>query len=227
LDNWIIGLQACLAAWVINPSIHQSITPLFLTMAERAQVTSFEAVEAFRADLIVFLTRARAVLEEASDDVLRTRLWVQNDQRRLWEGETRVRERKLEEARSELFNARLSQFQDSTALQLMAVQRAERAAREAETKLALLKKWDRDLENRTDPMVKQVTQLHGFLTIDMGRAVAYLVQVVKALEAYADVASPGNATSLTPPANKADTGGAPGALQTGTGKPDGGKGKRS
>jgi hypothetical protein len=196
-------------------------------MAERAQVTSFEAVESFRADLLVFLTRARAVLEEASDDVLRTRLWVQNDQRRLWEGETRVRERKLEEARSELFNARLSQFQDSTALQLMAVQRAERAAREAEAKLALLKKWGLDLENRTDPLVKQVTQLHGFLTIDMGRAVAYLVQVVKALEAYADVATPGNATGLTAPGTKADIAGPPGALPTGAGKPDGGKGKRS
>jgi hypothetical protein len=220
-------LQACLAAWVINPSIHQSITPLLLIMAERAQVTSFEAVESFRADLLVFLSRARAVLEEASDDVLRTRLWVQNDQRRLWEGETRIRERKLEEARSELFNAKLSQFQDSTALQLMAVQRAERAAREAEAKLTLLKKWDLDLENRTDPLVKQVTQLHGFLTIDMGRAVAYLVQVVKALEAYADVAAPGNATGLTAPADKADIAGPPGTLPNGAGKPDGGKGKRS
>jgi hypothetical protein len=196
-------------------------------MAERAQVTSFEAVESFRADLIVFLTRARAVLEEASDDVLRTRLWVQNDQRRLWEGETRVRYRKLEEARAELFNARLSQFQESTTLQAMAVQRAERAAREAEAKLALLKKWDRDLENRTDPLVKQVTQLHGFLTIDMGRAVAYLVQVVKALEAYADVATPGIATGLTATGNKADIAASPGAMPTGIGKPDGGKGKQS
>ena len=196
-------------------------------MADRAQVTSFEAVNSFRADLIVFLSRARAVLEEASDDVLRTRLWVQNDQRRLWENELRVRYRKLEEARAELFNARLSQFQDSTLLQTMAVQRAERAAREAEAKLALLKKWDRELENRTDPLVKQVTQLHGFLTIDMGRAVAYLVQVVKSLEAYADVATPGISTGLTAPGNKVDIAGPPGALPTGTGKPDGGKGKRS
>lgn len=196
-------------------------------MAERAQVTSFEAVESFRADLIVFLSRARAVLEEASDDVLRTRLWVQNDQRRLWENETRVRGRKLEEARAELFNAKLSQFQESTALQLMAVQRAERAAREAEAKLALLKKWDRELENRTDPLVKQVTQLHGFLTTDMGRAVAYLAQVVKALEAYADVAAPGGLTGLTATGGKVDIAGPPGPLPTGTGKPDDRKGKRS
>ena len=211
----------------ITPSLPRSITPFRLTMAERAQVTSFEAVESFRADLIVFLSRARAVLEEASDDVLRTRLWVQNDQRRLWEGQTRVRSRKLEEARAELFNAQLSQFQESTALQLMAVQRAERAAREAEAKLALLKKWDRELENRTDPLVKQVTQLHGFLTTDMGRAVAYLAQVVKALEAYADVAAPVGLTGLTAPGNKADIAGPPGPLPTGTGKPDDRKGKRS
>ena len=160
-------------------------------MADRAQVTSFEAVESFRADLIVFLSRARAVLEEASDDVVRTRLWVQNDQRRLWEGETRVRYQKLEETRAELFSAQLSQFHESTALCLMAVQRAERANHEAEAKTAVLKKWDRELENRTDPLVKQVTQLHGFLTTDMKRAVAYLDQMVKTLEAYAGVPTPG------------------------------------
>jgi len=211
----------------ITPSLPRSITPFRLTMAERAQVTSFEAVESFRADLIVFLSRARAVLEEASDDVLRTRLWVQNDQRRFWEGETRVRYRKLEEARAELFSAQLSQFHESTALCLMAVQRAERTNREAEAKLAILKKWDRELENRTDPLVKQVTQFHSFLATDMKRAVAYLVQVVKSLEAYADVASPGNSTGLTATGDKADIAGPPGALPTGIGKPDDGKGKRS
>ena len=128
-------------------------------MAERAQVTSVEAVESFRADLIVFLTKARSVLEEACDEVLRTRQWVQNDQRRLWEHEMKVRARKLEEARAELFRARLSQFQDSTTLQQMAVHRADRAIREAEAKLAVLKKWDRELENRTDPLVKMLNQI--------------------------------------------------------------------
>jgi len=61
----------------------------------------------------------------------------------------------------------------------------------------------------------------------MKRAVAYLVQVVKSLEAYADVASPGNSTGLTATGDKADIAGPPGALPTGIGKPDDGKGKRS
>jgi hypothetical protein len=169
-----------------------------LTMAERAQVTSVEAVAAFRADLIVFLSKARAVLEEASDEVLRARLWVQNDQRRIWEHETRLRYRKLEEARSELFSAQLSQFHESTALCLMAAQRAERSHRDAETKMAVLKKWDRELENHTDPLVKQVTQFHGFLTTEMKCAVADLDQTVKTLEAYAGVPTPGATTASGP-----------------------------
>ncbi len=172
-------------------------------MAERAHVTSFEAVEAFRADLIVFLSRARAVLEEASDEVLRSRLWVQNDQIRLWEGQERIRYRKLEEARAELFSAQLSQFHESTALCLMAVQRAERANREAEAKMAVLKKWGRELENRTDPLVKQITQFHSFLATDMQRAVAYLDLVVKALEAYARIPQAGAGAATAPTETKA------------------------
>jgi hypothetical protein len=179
-------------------------------MAERAQVTSVEAVAAFRADLIVFLSKARAVLEEATDEVLRTRLWVQNDQRRIWENETRLRYRKLEEARSELFSAQLSQFHESQALALMAAQRAERSHRDAEAKKAVLKKWDRELENRTDPLVKQVTQFHGFLTTEMKRAVALLDQTVKALDAYAGVPTPGAATTSVPTEGRpADEGGNP------------------
>jgi hypothetical protein len=194
----------CQNVEITNPAIQQSSTPFLLTMAERAQVTSVEAVELFRADLIVFLSKARAILDEASDDVLRTRLWVQNDQRRNWENESRIRYRKLEEARAELFNAQLSKFHESKALCLMAVQRAERANREAEAKMSVLKQWDREIENRTDPLVKQVTQFHGFLTTDMPRAIAYLAQVVKTLEAYAGVPSPGTAAAAAPAENRTD-----------------------
>ena len=194
-------------------------------MADRAQVTSVEAVESFRADLIIFLTKARAVLEEACDEVLRTRQWVQFDQRRLWEHEAKVRARKLEEAHSELFSARLSQFQDSVTLQQMAVHRADRAARESEAKLAVLKKWDRELENRTDPLVKMLNQLHGFIVTDMTQAVAYLGQVVKTLEAYAAVAAPGGASALTATENKADISPSAGDFPTGAVEPDGGRKK--
>jgi hypothetical protein len=160
-------------------------------MAEQAQITSVEAIESFRAALIVFTGQARAALEEVSSEVLRARLWLENDQRRLLENELRIRVLKLEQARQELFNARLSNFQVPTSLQQMAVNRAQRAVREVEEKLARVKKWDRELENRSDPLIKQIEQFHNFLTAEMPKAVAGLAQTVKTLDAYAGAALPG------------------------------------
>jgi predicted nucleic acid-binding Zn-ribbon protein len=169
-------------------------------MAEHAQVTSVEAIESFRASLILFLSKVRPTLEEVSDEVLRLQYWLQNDQRRHWQNEMRRRGLKLEEARREMFNTALSHLQEATALQHMAVQRAQRAVREAEEKLDTVKQWERALEDRTAPLVKQVEELHGFLIMDMGRAVAQLVQIIKTLDAYAKAGQAGQAgREGTPP----------------------------
>jgi len=158
-------------------------------MAEQAQITSVEAIEAFRAALILYLSQARPSIEEVSGEVVRTRTWLQNDQRRLWEQELRQRRKKLEEAQQELFSARISHFQEATSLQQMAVNRWQRAVREAEEKLARLKKWDRELDNRSEPLLKQAEQFQTILTIEMPKAIAHLDQTVKILEAYADTRS--------------------------------------
>jgi hypothetical protein len=160
-------------------------------MTGQAQITSVEAIESFRANLIVYLTQARSVLDEAASELSRTRLWLQNDQQSSWDHQLRLRRRKLEEAQQELFNAKLSQFQESTALHVMTVQRTQRAVQEAEDHLRMLKKWDRELENRAAPLMKQTEQLQGFLATDMAHAVAYLDQALRALDAYRTTAPPG------------------------------------
>jgi hypothetical protein len=153
-------------------------------MAESAQVTSVDAIEAFRASMVLFLSKARPALQQVSAEVLRTRIWVQTTQRQHWEHQLRLRYRKLEEAREALFNARISQFQQSTVLENMAVQRAQRAVAEAEEKLALLKKWGNDFENRADPLVKQLEQFHGYLATEFADGVVLLAQLIKSLDAY-------------------------------------------
>jgi hypothetical protein len=159
-------------------------------MAENARISSIEAIESFRAKLIVFLGQMRPVLEEAGNELSRTQSWLQNDQRRHWETELRRRERKLEEAKQELFNATMSQLQSgTTALQHMAVQREQRAVREAEAKLGILKKWTSELDNRAAPLKKQIEQLQGFLVTDLTRGVAYLDQILRTLDAYRNVAT--------------------------------------
>jgi hypothetical protein len=157
-------------------------------MPQEAQITSVEAIESFRASLVVYLSQARPLLEEISREAVQTRLWLQNDQRRHWEMELRRRQRKLEEARQELFAAKLSSLQEASSLHYMAVQRAQRAVQEAESKLAAIKKWNRELEDRAAPLTKQVEQMQGFLVMDMGRAVAYLDKILNVLAAYRGVA---------------------------------------
>jgi len=164
-------------------------------MASQAKITSVEAIELFRAALIVFTSQARPALEEISSDVLRTRLWLENDQRRFLENELRQRNKKLDQAKQELFTARLSDFQETTSLLQMTVNRAQHAVHDVEARLGALKKWDRELDNRASPMLKEVDQLHSFLTGEMPKAIAYLAQVVRALDAYADAGAPAATTS--------------------------------
>ena len=183
-------------SWMLVVGCFQKIN-----MPGQAKITSVEAIELFRAALIVFTSQARPALEEISSEMTRTRLWLENDQRRFWENERRVRSKKLEQAQQELFNARISDFQETTSLLQMTVNRAQRVVREAEEKLARLKKWDRELDNRSAPLLKEVEQLHSFLTAEMPKAVAYLSQVVRSLDAYTDAGAPtggGGATATTP-----------------------------
>jgi flagellar motility protein MotE (MotC chaperone) len=159
-------------------------------MATQAQITSVEAIAAFRAELVVYLAAVKPVIDEVASEVQHTRSWLEDDRRRFWQQEMRTRTRKLEDAKQELFNASISHMGDATSFQQMAVQRAQRDIRAVEEKLAVIKKWNRDLDNKSAPLVKQMEQLHGFLTVEMARAVAYLDHALNALAAYQSVAPP-------------------------------------
>ncbi len=167
-------------------------------MAERANVTAVDAIEAFRSSLIVYLGKARPTLEEVSAEVLRMRMWLEKDQRVFWEQEIRRRKRALEEAQQALFDSRLSQFRDESAAEVQAMRRAKRGLDEAEEKLRGLKHWNRDFESRVQPLVKQVEKLHTVLTHDLPQAIAHLAQTVRTLEAYAETAPPAGIDSAAP-----------------------------
>lgn len=158
-------------------------------MAERAQITSVEAIDSFRAKLIEYIAQMRPSIGEIGSEVVRTRVWLEGEHRHYWENQLRLRYRKLEEAKQELFNATMAQLNDAATLHRMTVQRAQRAVQEAETKLQVLKKWAREIDNRAAPLMKQVDQLYGFLAMDMVRGVAQLENILKALDAYRTVST--------------------------------------
>jgi len=163
-------------------------------MPERARVTSVEALEAFRTSLVLYVSKARPTLEEVSAEVLRTRLWLENEQRMRWENEVRRRSKQLEQAKQALSSSRMSLLGEAGSAEQMAVRKAKRALEEAEAKLKMVKYWTREFDSRTEPLVKQLQKLHTFLANDLLQANAHLVQVIQTLAAYAEIAAPAVAT---------------------------------
>jgi hypothetical protein len=159
-------------------------------MADRAKVTSVEALEQFRAALVLFASKARPVLEEVADSVSRTRAWLQDERRPFWQEQVRRQHRKVQEAQAELFSAKISAFQDSTQLQAMAVQKAKAALAEAEARLARVRRWERDFDHQAETLARQVEPMTTFLASDVAKAIAMLGQMIQSLEAYASVALP-------------------------------------
>jgi len=159
-------------------------------MAEQAKVTSVDALESFRASLIVFLSDAHRCLDEVGDEVRRTRHWVQTDQRTFWEGELRRRGKILEAAETEFFGARLSSMREPSAQQRLAVHRAKAAVAEAEEKLRNIKAWNRNYDGATDPLLKRLNGLRQFLDFDLPKGVSFLTQAQRTLEDYTERAAP-------------------------------------
>jgi hypothetical protein len=167
-------------------------------MPERAHVSSVDALEAFRSSLIIYVSKARPALDEVAAEVQRTRIWLEDEQRTHWEEEFRRRTRALQEAQAALFSAKLSSFRESNSVEQLMVHRAKRAYDEAEEKLRVVKKWNRDFENRVQPLLKQTEKLHTVLGQDMSMAIAYLTRVIDTLHAYAGIAAPAEVSTGAP-----------------------------
>jgi len=166
-------------------------------MPEHARVTSLEAIESFRAKLIIYREKAGRVLDEASDEVVRTRLWLEHDRIAYWKNQIRARHRELEQSQQELFAAQLSGLIEVSPVQQAAVQKARQALRDAEARLQLVKQWNRQFDQRVEPLGRQVEKLRHTLGTDLGHAVAWLNELLKTLSEYTEMSA--KATPAPPP----------------------------
>ena len=174
-------------------------------MSPRANITSVEAIQEFRTNVLIFLSKARPALEEASGEVRRVRLWLETDRRPYWLQQFARRSEQLQEAEANLFSAKLSRVSQASAAQQAAVQKARNAAGEAEDKLKSIKRWQREYETRTDPLLKQLEKLDNLLALDVPNAVAYLNEVIDTLQKYSGMIAPTGSTETPPPPSGLDT----------------------
>lgn len=168
-------------------------------MADEAKVRSIDELDAFRSNLIVFATKARKAIDQAGDEVRRTRLWIETDRLPFWEAQVKKRTRLLEQAQAELMTARMSDFIDNPTVQQQAVRKAKAALEQAEEKLRAVKQWHRNFETTVHPMVKKLDSVCQFLDYDIPQGIVHMAQIIRALDAYADRNQPAGPAAAAPP----------------------------
>ena len=155
-------------------------------MAEQANVSSIDALEAFRADLIRFVEKARVALEDAEGGVRRTRTWLDVDHSNHWMTQMKQRLKQLKQAEAEYYNARITRPDESHAPHKMAVAKARRRVEEAEEKLRVLKRWRMQFDNRVTPLLRRLDPAFYLVGNHLPKGVHALGESIKALQAYAE-----------------------------------------
>ena len=161
-------------------------------MRQAARVNSIDALKHFKHGLTEFSTLAITALGEAQAEIQRTVWWVQHDQLAHWKNQKRKRTVQLAQAKSELFRAQVASPDQRTpaTLERNAVDKAQRAIDEAETKIANVKRWSRQLERETTLYKGYCQQLARAVEGDMPRAIVRLERMIDALERYVKLAAP-------------------------------------
>lgn len=149
-----------------------------------AHVTNLESLERFRSSLVLFLERANLILDEVGEEVKRTRIWLQTEQRLKLALEMKRIHRELEMLEAELFSARLSDLaQKKTGVQML-VNQKRRETRELEETQRKVAGWLRGYDSIVETEANKVEKLRHHLDTDMVRAVTYLKEAILQLNAY-------------------------------------------
>src|SRR5688500_18851 len=130
-------------------------------MNERAEVTSVEAIAAFRSALVVYISKVRPLLDDSADEVFRTREWLRVAQPVHWLNEVRARRRHLTDAQQALFSAELAKLRPPSSAETAAVHKARRSLADAEEKLRTVKRLSATFEKEAIPRIKQIENLRG------------------------------------------------------------------
>lgn len=160
-------------------------------MPESAHVGSLDAIERFHNALVGYVADVRRALNEVSEEIRRTKEFVQVDRKRAWDAEMRKRQRTLEEAEAAVFSARLSAWNDVQSAQQMAANKARRAVREADEKIRIIQKWARNFDEIVAPMEKRLQRLNDAAYSDLPKAIAALREIQRDLEQYLEIKKPG------------------------------------
>ncbi|MEM7754253.1 MAG: hypothetical protein AAF297_01305 [Planctomycetota bacterium] len=180
-------------------------------MADKARVTSIEALEVFRPSLIKFTEETSTALLGAEADAGRTAQWLRGEMIPYWKKEVRIRQEDVTRAKSKLTvkQAQKDDDQRVTVDERKAVEKAKRRLVEAEEKFTRSRAWARRLEKAQDDFRGAIGSFKTIVEHEMPKAIARLDHSIATLDAYTKMkpkSAPGGTRRAGPQASE---GGAP------------------
>jgi hypothetical protein len=167
-------------------------------MSSQADVHSIDALKDFRVALALFAEDTLAALGAVDMEVKRTSQWLQHDRRAYWQEQIKRRREAVSSAKAEVFRRQLAKTADYTPAmseQKELLRKAEAGLRDAETRAALVKKWEPAFQQAVLEFHASTRRIKDLAAGDVPRAVALLERMVGALEAYVRVAVPTSSPS--------------------------------
>lgn len=155
-------------------------------MSNQARISSIDALESFRAELLRYIDKARVALDDMSGEARRTQTWLDVDRTQHWAGQIKKLTKLLHQAEEELYSANLTNPKASNTLQKMAVAKVRQKLDEAEAKMRVVKHWRQIYDNRTSPLLRQLEPMFFRIGQQLPKAVHSLGESIKALQAYAE-----------------------------------------
>ncbi len=153
-------------------------------MSNKANVTDIQALEQFRSSLVLFLERTCMILDEVSEEVKRTRIWLQSEQRMTLEHAAKRKNREMDALQQEMFTARMSKLANAKTGVEMQINRKRREIREVEEKLRAVAGWLRNFDSSVETEARKVEKLTHLIDADMKKALTFLSESIRNLEAY-------------------------------------------
>ncbi len=155
-------------------------------MSDAARVTAVDAINDFRAALVVFGEEAADALCAADAEVRRTEEFLE-EQLKSWQQEVRRAEDAVFQAKQELTRRKMLSFDDrpvDTTEQEKALRRAVARLEHAEEQVEITRRWLRQWPQAVLDYQGPVGQLKGMLEGTLPRACAFLERKLASLDSY-------------------------------------------
>jgi hypothetical protein len=171
-------------------------------MRPGANVKSIEALTGFRAALAVFDDGAGQALSSIHSEIQDFVEWLEIDMMKFWRAEIRNREQHVVDAKADLhrcLSATVDAHRTPSCYQEKKIlDAAKKRLREAEDKLAVVRRWIPVVRQAVVEYRMKVQPLETALSGDLPAAMGFLDASVRRLEEYLSVAPPSGAVLDTP-----------------------------